>query len=410
MPKYKLVYFNLKARAEDTRLLFAAAGVEYEDRRIHYSGFPVTGEWVDLQPKFLFHEVPMLEVESGITLYQSHAIARYIATEFGLAGESNLEKAQVDMIVGGVEDVFNGIRDYFFAHEDKQPQIFEGLFDSQSKLSIRMGNLERLLTANNGGDGFFVGNKLTWADLKFHSSIGDNIRRLNPDYLGKYPKLSALMERIEAVPSIKEWVAKRPDTGKCIQVKTVSYLDSRQGKQQSKKYYTPGLHAPMYFLFRKVPMLEVEGVITLYQSHAIARYVANEFGLAGENNLEKAQVDMIVDAVEGGFDKGIKNYFFTAEENKPEVFRRVFDSQSTLSTCMGNLERLLTANNGGDGFFVGNKLTWADLKFHSCLGDSIKRLNPDFLGKYPKLSSLVDRIENVPSIREWMAKRPNTAF
>ena len=34
MPEYKLVYFNYKGRAEMTRMIFAAAGVKYEDCRL----------------------------------------------------------------------------------------------------------------------------------------------------------------------------------------------------------------------------------------------------------------------------------------------------------------------------------------------------------------------------------------
>jgi len=34
MPSYKLTYFDAKARGEISRLVFAAAGVEYTDDRV----------------------------------------------------------------------------------------------------------------------------------------------------------------------------------------------------------------------------------------------------------------------------------------------------------------------------------------------------------------------------------------
>ena len=39
MPSYKLTYFNTRGRAEVIRLLFAAAGVKYEDCRVNVEEF-----------------------------------------------------------------------------------------------------------------------------------------------------------------------------------------------------------------------------------------------------------------------------------------------------------------------------------------------------------------------------------
>ena len=43
-------------------------------------------------------------------------------------------------------------------------------------------------------------------------------------------------------------------------------------------------------------MLEYDGK-KLVQSIAMARFVAREYGLAGKNNLEAAQADMLVDCM-----------------------------------------------------------------------------------------------------------------
>ena len=43
-PKYKLIYFNSRGRAEPVRMLFAHCGVEYEDKRV------TTDEWKEMKP------------------------------------------------------------------------------------------------------------------------------------------------------------------------------------------------------------------------------------------------------------------------------------------------------------------------------------------------------------------------
>merc|ERR1711982_261013 len=49
-PKVKLTYFNLRGRAEPTRMLLAYGGIEYEDCRVT-PGFVDPTEWMALKPK-----------------------------------------------------------------------------------------------------------------------------------------------------------------------------------------------------------------------------------------------------------------------------------------------------------------------------------------------------------------------
>jgi len=73
-----------------------------------------------------------------------------------------------------------------------------------------------------------------------------------------------------------------------------------------------------------------------------------------------------------------------------------------------HLETILTKNHGGDKFFVGSGMTWADLAFLNFTGWVVMAGAPDFLDKYPKLKALKERVENQPKIAAWIAKRPKT--
>jgi glutathione S-transferase len=83
MPNYKLNYFNARGRAELTRLIFAAAGVQYTDNRI--------ADWPASKGDAPLGQVPYLEVD-GTKLVQSLSIARYVARELNLAGPDNLRQ------------------------------------------------------------------------------------------------------------------------------------------------------------------------------------------------------------------------------------------------------------------------------------------------------------------------------
>ena len=85
MSSYTLNYFNGRGRAELTRLIFAAAGAKFTDKRIEFA------DWPALKEKSPLGQMPYLEVDDH-KLPQSIAIARFIAREHGLAGSTNLKQ------------------------------------------------------------------------------------------------------------------------------------------------------------------------------------------------------------------------------------------------------------------------------------------------------------------------------
>jgi len=74
-PKYKLIYFNSRGRAEPIRMIFAHCEVDFEDKRV------TSDEWKEMKPSIPFHQLPALEVDGKVIVGQSMAIARYVARD-----------------------------------------------------------------------------------------------------------------------------------------------------------------------------------------------------------------------------------------------------------------------------------------------------------------------------------------
>jgi glutathione S-transferase len=204
-PHYKLTYFNLRARGELPRLLFAAAGVEYEDIRIEHS------RWPELKPETPFGQLPVLEVD-GVKICQSMAISRYLAAKFGFAGQTEFDRARVDMIVECLNDAVQAVLTVANEKDSaKQATLQKRLDDEQ--LPDFMARFDKLLAENSEGKSeYFVGNSLTLADIAFANGYTWMILIGFKDPLVAFPKLKALVQRVESVPRIAEWLKKRPTT------------------------------------------------------------------------------------------------------------------------------------------------------------------------------------------------------
>jgi len=203
MPAYKLTYFDVRARAEVARLLFAAAGVEYEDKRVSNE------DWAALKPNTPFGSLPTLEVE-GQTICQSRTIDRFLAERFGLIGSNDLERARINMVMDCVGDMSEGaFKVQGIKNETDKAEATKKLIEET--IPAQLGNFQRLLEANNGGDGFFVGNQLSVADLTFYHYTVSMEAFGVPLPWDKFPKLSALNQRVASEPKIKAWLDTRPD-------------------------------------------------------------------------------------------------------------------------------------------------------------------------------------------------------
>jgi glutathione S-transferase len=94
---YKLIYFNVRGLAETARMLFKAAGQEFEDYRYPFTvkdGQFLRPEWDADKSKYIYEKVPVLEIDGGKhTIAQSKAIERFLARRFNMLGSNDVEAA-----------------------------------------------------------------------------------------------------------------------------------------------------------------------------------------------------------------------------------------------------------------------------------------------------------------------------
>merc|ERR1712029_77082 len=199
--KIKLTYFNLRGRAEPSRLILAYAGVDFEDHRITHE------EWPKLKPKTPCGQLPVL-CYNGVEIGQSMSVARFLANEFGLAGKTNLERARADMIVDCVADISAGATAIFKAPADKKAELQKKYFTETIPAGLAL--LEKLLKQN--GSKFFVGNCVTWADLLVANFCDGVMMKGGDAIFGNCAFLKSHAKLILDLPNIKKWIEARPKT------------------------------------------------------------------------------------------------------------------------------------------------------------------------------------------------------
>merc|ERR550517_1685276 len=84
----------------------------------------------------------------------------------------------------------------------------------------------------------------------------------------------------------------------------------------------------------QLPVLTWDGV-QVGQSMTIARYIAREIGISGSNNLEMAQVDEIIDAIQDAITSMVKIASFQAEYEE-HVYMYIVHVQYNLSFLVAN--------------------------------------------------------------------------
>jgi len=152
--------------------------------------------------------------------------------------------------------------------------------------------------------------------------------------------------------------------------------------------------------FGKVPVLEIEGK-PITQSSAISRYLAKQFGLAGKDDWESLQCDVLVDTLKDFQGEFRKMFLETNAEKKEELKKEIFEKH--IPFYLGKFDKIVADNSSG--LLVGSQVTWADITFASTL-DIFQTSKPDILKPYPNLERLLKKIQSNPGVKAWYEKRP----
>ena len=221
MPTIKLVYFDAQAKGELIRHLLNAGNLDYEDFRIHFvndDGSLSFEDWGRLKPSTPFGQLPLLYWD-GEEIAQSMAIARFVARKVGMAGKSDLEFGQADMVACHYEDVWPKMRVLRYAKTQQEREIAAAEFLTEF-MPKWLTPLEDMLK-KRGGE-WYAGASATFADLAImvildflHNPVDRAFKDMNnlPErckILDNFDLVKANYERTCKLPFVAAWRTKRP--------------------------------------------------------------------------------------------------------------------------------------------------------------------------------------------------------
>ncbi|KAK2584871.1 hypothetical protein KPH14_002468 [Odynerus spinipes] len=153
--------------------------------------------------------------------------------------------------------------------------------------------------------------------------------------------------------------------------------------------------------FGQVPMLEIDGK-RIAQSVAICRFLAKKCNLVGKDDLEALEIDATVDTIH---DVRAKLAAYHYEENAETKAAKLKVANEVVPFV---LERLDTQVKNNGGYFVAGALSWADLTFVALLDYLNFMYKSDLIEKYDNLKALKQKVLDIPAIKDWVAKRPES--
>jgi len=150
-----------------------------------------------------------------------------------------------------------------------------------------------------------------------------------------------------------------------------------------------------------MPVLELDGRLKLAQSGAIVRYLAMKTGLAGKSPTHAAILDMMYETMQEVY---WKLPFLEPEgEEKNEKIRKAVEE--TITPALKVVQKYAQ----GSKHLVGNSLSYVDLYLVELFVGLEGK--PSFNSEnFERLKSIFNNVCNIPSVKKYLAGRPERPF
>ncbi|KAG0257155.1 hypothetical protein BG011_004139 [Mortierella polycephala] len=164
-----------------------------------------------------------------------------------------------------------------------------------------------------------------------------------------------------------------------------------------EKHQTPFGHMPV--LYETAATGET---LELGELSVIEFYLATKFGLMGSNTWEDQLIRSYTSSTESLFDKFVMSAVRTPKEFQKQMTELFVEKQ--IPEWAEYHERILRAN-GTNGHYIGDQLTFADIKTGTVLGVMIALSGDNYITKEktPGLLAVYEMLEKHPKYAAWKA-------
>lgn len=203
--KYRLLYFDLRGRAEVVRLVLNYIGVPFEDAVVSRD------TWPEIKRAMPLGQLPVLW-ESGersdTRIPQTMAILRHLARAHGLYGASEREHTLSDVLAETIVDARGRFAPVAYRPNYLKDEAINAHY-VESELPESLDRLAKLMRHSTVPEaGYFVTAVPTWADFVAFDFL-DMQLQIWPACLESYPAMLGFVERIQSLPTLRDYLADR---------------------------------------------------------------------------------------------------------------------------------------------------------------------------------------------------------